>query len=56
VTNAGTIRFKRKLLFLANPLRQLPVGLEEVGDGIWSVYFNRVLLARFDEREFILHD
>jgi hypothetical protein len=56
VTNAGTIRFKRKLLFLANPLRQLPVGLEEVKDGIWSVYFNRVLLARFDEREYILHD
>jgi putative transposase len=56
VTNAGTIRFKRKRLFLAHPLRQLPVGLEEVGDGSWSVYFNRVLLARFDEREYILHD
>jgi hypothetical protein len=56
VTNAGTIRFKRKLLFLANPLRQLPVGLEEVEDGIWSVYFNRVLLARFNEREYLLHD
>lgn len=56
VTNAGTIRFKRKLLFLANPLRQHYVGLEEVGDGIWSLYFNRVLLARFDEREYILHD
>ena len=56
VTHAGTIRFKRKLLFLANPLRQQYVGLEEVGDGLWSLYFNRVLLARFDEREYILHD
>lgn len=55
VTNAGTIRFKRKLLFLAKPLKQLPVGLEEVGDGIWSIHFNRVLLARFDEREYVLH-
>jgi putative transposase len=56
VTSGGTIRFKRKLLFLANPLRQHWVGLEEIGDGIWSLYFNRVLLARFDEREYILHD
>ena len=56
VTNAGTIRFKRKLLFLAKPLQQLPVGLEEVEDGIWSIHFNRVLLARFDEREYVLHD
>jgi len=56
VTTAGTIRVKRKRLFLANPLRQLPVGLAEVEDGIWSVYFNRVLLARFDKREYLLHD
>ena len=56
VTNAGTIRFKRKLLFLAKPLKQLPIGLEEVEDGIWSIYFRRVLLARFDEREYVLHD
>jgi hypothetical protein len=27
-----------------------------VEDGIWSVYFNRVLLARFDKREYLLHD
>jgi putative transposase len=49
VTNAGTIRFKWKLLFLAKPLKQLLVGLEEVDDGIWSIHFNQVLLARFDE-------
>lgn len=55
VTNAGTIRFKRQLLFLAHPLRQRLVGLEEIEDGIWSLYFNQVLLARFDEREYVLH-
>jgi hypothetical protein len=27
------------------------VGLEETDDGIWSVYYGTVLLARFDERE-----
>ena len=50
ITAAGTFRFKGKLLFLSNALRHYPVGLEEVEDGIWSVYFCHVLLARIDER------
>jgi putative transposase len=50
VTNAGTIRFKHKLLFLANALKQHQVGLEESGDGVWSLYLGRVLLGRIDER------
>jgi hypothetical protein len=32
VTNAGTIRLKKRLLFLANALKQHPVGLEEVDE------------------------
>jgi transposase InsO family protein len=51
VTNAGTFRLKHKLLFLAHPLRQLHIGLEEVDDAIWSIYFGNVLLGRVDERE-----
>lgn len=51
VTNAGTFRLKHKLLFLATPLKQLHVGLEEIEDGIWSIYFGSVLLGRVDERE-----
>ena len=54
VTNAGTIRFKDRLLFIATPLKQHVVGLEEVDDGIWSLYFRDVLLARLDERDYIL--
>ena len=50
ITAAGTFRFKDRLLFLSNALRHYPVGLEEVADGIWSVYFCHVLLARIDER------
>src|SRR5437899_12801112 len=49
VTNAGTIRLKKRLLFLANALKQHPVGLEEVEDGIWSIHFCHVLLGRVDE-------
>jgi len=54
VTNAGTVRFKKRLVFIANSLKQLPIGLEEVDDGIWSIYFCRVLLGRIDERDYII--
>jgi hypothetical protein len=27
------------------------VGLEEIDDGIWSLYYGPILLARLDERE-----
>jgi hypothetical protein len=35
-------------------LKQHPIGLEEVADGIWSIYFCRVLLGRIDERDYII--
>ena len=54
ITNAGTFRFKRKLLFIANSLKQHTIGLEEVDDGIWSIHFCRVLLGRLDERDCII--
>lgn len=47
---AGTFRFGDKLLFLSNALKHYPIGLEEIADGLWSVYFSHVLLARIDER------
>jgi putative transposase len=54
VTNAGTVRFKKRLVFIANPLKQHPIGFEEVADGIWSIYFCQVLLGRIDERDCII--
>lgn len=54
VTNAGTIRFKKRLLFIANSLKQQVIGLEEVDDGVWSIYFCNVLLARVDERDYVI--
>jgi hypothetical protein len=52
VTNAGTIRFKRKVLFIANALKQHHIGLEETDDGIWSIHFCNVLLGRLDEQDY----
>ena len=54
VTNAGTFRLHRRLVVIANSLQHLVIGLEEVDDGVWSIYFHRVLLARLDERDDVL--
>ena len=54
VTNAGTIRFKTRLLYLSTALKAHRVGLEEVADGIWSLYFCDVLLGRIDERKALM--
>jgi putative transposase len=54
VTNAGTFRFKTRRLFIANALKQHVLGLEEVDDGVWSIYFCNVLLGRIDERDYVI--
>jgi putative transposase len=54
ITNAGTFRFKKRLLFIANALKQHTIGLEEVADGLWSIHFCRVLVGRLDERDYII--
>ena len=41
-------------LFLAHGLTTHHIGLEETDDGIWSIYFNTVLLAKLDERDYII--
>jgi hypothetical protein len=32
------------------------VGLEEVGDGVWDVYYGPVRLGQFDERHYRIED
>jgi len=54
ITTGGTFRFQHRLLFIANSLTHHHIGLEETDDGIWSIYFNTVLLAKLDERDYII--
>ena len=54
VTDAGTFRFQHRLLYIANALVDQFIGLEETDDGVWSIYFNNVLLATLDERDFLI--
>ncbi len=54
VCNAGTFRFKNRLLFISNPLKQNYIGLDEVDDGLWHIYFCNTRLASLHESDFII--
>jgi hypothetical protein len=55
VGSAGTLRLRGRQLFVTRALDDEYVGLEETGDGIWSVYFYNLLLGKFSERDFRLY-
>ena len=54
ITTAGTFRFGKRLIYVANALTNQRIGLEETDDGVWSIYFHSVLLATLDERDYII--
>lgn len=54
VRHTGGFRFRGREIFLSEVLSSELIGLEEVDDGIWSVYFYDHFLARMDERSFKL--
>jgi hypothetical protein len=56
VTTVGNFRFMSKLLFIANALRGYHIGLDEEADGVWSIIFGHVLLAKLDERDYIIRE
>ena len=45
------MRWKDRRIFVSKTLSGEFVGLEEIDDGIWPLYYGPVLLGRFDERE-----
>jgi transposase InsO family protein len=49
VHHTGEIKWRNRALFLSSVLAGELVGLEEIEEGLWSVYFSSYLLARFDE-------
>jgi putative transposase len=51
VRRNGEIKWQGELLFLSEALAGERVGLEEYENGLWSVSFGSLLLARFDEKE-----
>ena len=53
-SSAGTVRFKKRQFFVSKALVHEHVAFEKVGDGVWSLSFYDVELARLDERDFKL--
>jgi hypothetical protein len=51
VSTAGTFRFQTRQLCIRDTLLQEDMALEETADGIGSISFYDVLLARLDERD-----
>ena len=56
VSRAGTIRVFHKQVFVSNTLHEDYVGLEEVDDGIYDLYFCFYQIGRYDLRENKIHD
>ena len=56
VSENGGIRWKTSWVNVTTTLAREWVGLEEVGDGQWDVYFSRLRLGRLDERRMRIED
>lgn len=52
---SGCIKFKGRPLFISTVLTGEHVALEEIDEGLWSLLFYDVLLARLNEATFSLH-
>ncbi len=47
----GFIKLHARKIFLSEVLQRETLGLEEIHDGIWSIYLGEVLVARWNEQE-----
>jgi len=50
VSRNGVVYWRNKLVYVSHLLDQERVGLEEIDEGIWQVYFGPVMLGWFDSR------
>jgi putative transposase len=55
VSRSGEIGWRGCQAFLSETLAGEHVGFEEVDDGLWTVYFATIAVARFDERQRSFH-
>jgi transposase InsO family protein len=56
VSRGGTIRIFKRQIFVSNTLQEDYVGLEEVGDGVYDLYFCFYQIGRYDLREKRIQD
>src|SRR3990172_5960160 len=56
VSRAGTIRVLRRQVFVSNTLQEDYVGLEEVDDGVYDLYFCFYQIGRYDLKQSRIRD
>jgi len=56
VSGAGTIRVLRRQIFVSNTLQEDHVGLEEVDDGVYDLYFCFYQIGRYDLKQNRIRD
>jgi hypothetical protein len=56
VSGDATLRWKARKVFVSSLLKGHLVALEEIGDGVWSVYFGPVHLGWLDEADYRIMD
>jgi putative transposase len=55
VSSCGTVSWDSRPLFVTTALAGEYVAFEEIDDGLWTLHFATVALARYDERHRTLH-
>jgi hypothetical protein len=56
VSGDNTMRWKSRKVFVSTLLKRKVVGLEQIADGVWSVFFGPVHLGWLDEDDFRIMD
>ena len=56
VSRGGTIRVLRRQIFVSNTLQEDYVGLEEVDDGVYDLYFCFYQIGRYELKANKIHD
>lgn len=51
VCDSGVMYWRARRIYIGHVLAQEQVGLEQIGDTLWEVWFGPVRLGRFDERD-----
>jgi putative transposase len=55
VYDNGCLWWRSRIVFVSEALAGEHLGFEEVDEGLWTVWFASVAVARFDERQHCLH-
>ena len=52
----ATLRWRNRKVFVSSLLKRMLVGLEQIGDSAWAVYFGTVRLGWLHEADYRIMD